>query len=217
MTRSQRSYLPTREVSPYRRRPLLVLRRIWPHVFQLAQEIQDGVNRDSWSLPSSASRLRRIPKQFGKLQVPSHCEVSSLRTSWICTSISRFSPSLVSLSVSLIGVFSTVAALVDSGATMNFINERIVATSNLETEPCTPTRVLLADGRTLAHSNRQVMLKFTIAGVTQTQTFFVAPIGVHSIILGMPWLEYPNPMIDWRLKTVQIGSNVPSSLSQSYA
>jgi len=100
---------------------------------------------------------------------------------------------------------------------MNFINERVVATLGLETEPCAPTRVLLADGRTLAHSNRQVMLKFTIAGVTQTQTFFVAPIGVHSIILGMPWLEYPNPTIDWRLKTVQIGSNVPSSSSQSYA
>ena len=69
---------------------------------------------------------------------------------------------------------------------MNFINERIVASLGLETEPCTLTRVVLADGRTLAHSNHQVTLKLSIAGVIQTQTFLVAPIGVHSIILGMP-------------------------------
>ena len=98
---------------------------------------------------------------------------------------------------------------------MNFINERIVASLGLETEPCAPTRVVLADERTLAHSNRQVTLKFSIAGVIQTQTFLVAPIGVHSIILGRPWLEYSNPTIDWRLKTVQLGSNVLSSSSPS--
>ena len=45
------------------------------------------------------------------------------------------------------------------------------------------------------------------------QTFLVAPIGIHSIILSMPWLEYTNPTIDWRLKTVQLGSNVISSSS----
>ena len=100
---------------------------------------------------------------------------------------------------------------------MNFINERIVASLGLETEPCAPTRVVLADGRTLAHSNRQVTLKFSIAGVIQTQTFLVAPIDIHSIILGMPWLEYTNPTIDWRLKTVQLGSNVLSSSSPSHS
>jgi len=83
---------------------------------------------------------------MGKLQVPSHYEVSSLRTAWIHTSISHFSSSLVCLSVFLIGLFSTIVALIDSGATMNFINERIVASLGLKTEPCAPTRVLLADG-----------------------------------------------------------------------
>ena len=57
------------------------------------------------------------------------------------------------------------------------------------------------------------MLKFRIAGNVQTQTFLIAPIDVHSIILGMPWLEYTNPTIDWRLKTVQFDS---SSSSQSH-
>ena len=55
----------------------------------------------------------------------------------------------------------------------------------LDTQPCSPVQVILADGRTLVHSSRQVTLEFTIAGVPQTQTFLVAPIGVHSMILGM--------------------------------
>ena len=33
----------------------------------------------------------------------------------------------------------------------------------------------------------------------------------------MPWLEYTNPTIDWRLKTVQLGSNVLSSSSPSHS
>ena len=69
---------------------------------------------------------------------------------------------------------------------MNFINERIVVSLGLETEPCAPTRIVLMDGRTFAHSNRQVTLKFSIAGVIQTQTFLVTPIDIHLIILGMP-------------------------------
>src|SRR5204863_6203857 len=36
----------------------------------------------------------------------------------------------------------------------------------------------------------------------QMQTFYVAPIGMHSMILGMPWLESVNPVIDWRRKTI---------------
>ena len=98
---------------------------------------------------------------------------------------------------------------------MNFINERIVASLGLKTEPCAPTHVVLANEQTLAHSNHQVTPKFSIARVIQTQTFLVAPIRVHSIILSMPWLKYTNPMIDWRLKTVQLGSNVLSSSSPS--
>ena len=96
---------------------------------------------------------------------------------------------------------------------MNFINEHIVASLGLKTEPCAPTHFVLADGRTLAHSNRQGTLKFSIAKVIQIQTFLVAPIGIHSIIFGILWLEYTNPTIDWRLKTVQLGSNVLSSSS----
>jgi hypothetical protein len=136
-----------------------------------------------------------------------------LRTAWLRTSISRFSSNLIHLSVSLIGHSSTIPALVDCGSTLNFINENLVSTLRLNTEQCASTQVVLADGRILAHSNRQVTLKISIAGIPQTHTFLVAPIGVHSLILGMPWLEDTNPAINWKLKSVQFDPNVSSSSS----
>jgi len=120
----------------------------------------------------------------------------------ISASLTRFTHKLVYLSVSLIGFSRTVQALVDSGATLNFIHEALVANLGLITQSCPPIKVRLADGRILTHTNRKVTLNFTIAGVRQMQTFYVAPIGMHSMILGMPWLESVNPVIDWRRKTI---------------
>ena len=119
------------------------------------------------------------------------------------TSLSKPSGNLLYLSVFLSGFSSTVAALIDSGATLNFIHDHIVSLLHLPTEPCPPIQVSTADGRILSHSNRQVTLDLTIAGAPQRHTFLVAPIGVHTMILGMPWLEQTNPSIDWRRKTVE--------------
>ena len=125
-----------------------------------------------------------------------------MRKARISTSLSKPSGNLLYLSVFISGFSSTIAALIDSGASLNFIHEHIVSLLQIPTEPCTPVRVALADGRILTHSNRQVTLNVTIAGIPQRHTFFVAPIGIHTMILGMPWLEHINPLIDWRLKKV---------------
>ena len=124
------------------------------------------------------------------------------------------SSNLITLSANLTAHSSVLQALIDSGATLNFINEWIVTQLNLKTEPCPSTRVTLADGRLLTHSARQVTLEYTVAGVSQLDTFLVAPIGDHSLILGMPWLERVNPRIDWRIKSVD-ADNFPSSPSSS--
>src|SRR5204862_4683990 len=108
---------------------------------------------------------------------------------------------LVHLSVSILA--SCLQAMIDSGATLNFIHEFIVQQLSLKTTPCQTTRVTLADGRVLTHATRQVTLRYHIANVPQEDTFLVAPIGDHSIILGMPWLERVNPQMDWPTKTVQ--------------
>ena len=120
----------------------------------------------------------------------------------ISASLTHANPKLVYLPVSLTAVSRTVQALIDSGATLNFIHEALVASLGLVTKSCPPVKVRLADGRILTHANRQVTLKFTVAGIPQTQTFYVAPIGQHSIILGMPWLESLNSRIDWYHKMI---------------
>jgi hypothetical protein len=103
--------------------------------------------------------------------------------------------------------------LIDSGATLNFINEWIVNQLKLKTEPCPSTHITLTDGRLLTHSARQVTLKYTVAGVAQRDIFLVAPIGDHSLILGMPWLERVNPRINWRVKSVDTSDFFHSSTS----
>ena len=154
-------------------------------------ELSQGPARlgDPQALPSWTSAWlgrAKLTSSLAQLDLLPSLEVNNLWTAWIHTSVSRFLSSPVCLSVFLIGFFSTIVALIDLGTTMNFINERIVATLGFETEPCAPTRVVLADGRTLAHSNHQVTLKFSITGVIQMQIFLVVPIGIYLIIFGMP-------------------------------
>src|ERR1700732_498280 len=61
------------------------------------------------------------------------------------------SSNLVTLSASITAYSSVLQVLIDSGATLNFINEWIVTQLKLKTEPCPSTRVTLADGRLLTH------------------------------------------------------------------
>jgi len=99
---------------------------------------------------------------------------------------------------------SPTPALVDSGATLNFLHEDTVDTLRIDTQPCPPIEVMVVDGRPLPTKiQRQVTLDFTKHDETYQETFYVAPIGVHSMILGMPWLEHANPDIDWPTKTAK--------------
>jgi hypothetical protein len=88
----------------------------------------------------------------------------------------------------------------------------IVRQLGLVCQPCQPVRITVADGRVLPHSNRQTTFKYTIAGVPQEDTFLVAAIGDHSIILSMPWLERVNPSINWQTKEVSFDPPQPKEV-----
>jgi hypothetical protein len=106
---------------------------------------------------------------------------------------------MVSLNAPLHAV---VKALVDSGASINIIHEAIVTRLNLEKRPCKfPVKLTVADGHKMKPCDHYVTLNFTIDGLQQSEDFIVAPIGVHPMILGMPWLQKHNPSIDWRNRT----------------
>src|SRR5271155_2874868 len=63
-----------------------------------------------------------------------------------------------------------------------------------------PMKALNVDGT----KNKRGMIKqyidlsFTINGKSQTQRLFLAGLGKQRIILGFPWLQEQNPIINWR-------------------
>jgi Reverse transcriptase (RNA-dependent DNA polymerase)/gag-polyprotein putative aspartyl protease len=159
---------------------------------------------------ANANHTSSSPQLAGKRSVSGSPEVAPLRHAQLSTSLSRINPRLVHLPVLLTRYRNLVQSLVDSGAILNFIHEALVERLRLQTQLSSPVQVTVANGDILTHANRTVTLKFTIAGIPQEETFLVAPIGIHSIILGMPWLEKMNPQIDWPTKVVQFNDLTPN-------
>ena len=62
--------------------------------------------------------------------------------------------------------------------------------------------VIIVNGTKLHHANHVVILKFTLTGVEHQETFLVTPLSSNQMILGMPWLEQVNPLINWKLRTL---------------
>ena len=94
---------------------------------------------------------------------------------------------------------------------MNVIHKALVSDLNISTYPCAPVRLLDASGRTLAFCHRKVHL--TLANTPSDQEFLVAPIGVHPMILGMPWLETANPVIDWKRRYIRLSDDNVSDVA----
>jgi len=103
----------------------------------------------------------------------------------------------VSASISTPSSPSVYCALVDSGATINLIHKSVVSFLGLTVEPHLGLLATLADGKTVLSCSCYVSLSYTIAEIPYSGTFFVAPLRAQSLILGMPYLERENPVIDW--------------------
>ncbi|CCO37399.1 hypothetical protein RSOLAG1IB_11628 [Rhizoctonia solani AG-1 IB] len=56
---------------------------------------------------------------------------------------------------------------------------------------------------------KKVALQFRYDNRTMTHEFLVSPIGQHSAILGIKWLEKEQPEIDWSLR--QLSFPIPQS------
>lgn len=87
-------------------------------------------------------------------------------------------------------VHTLARALVDSGATRNFISERFVERHQLQTSSSSsPMNVALADGKRLV-ANRLVAMTLDFGKYQYTDEVHVLPLGVAAdVILGMPWLQ----------------------------
>ena len=95
-------------------------------------------------------------------------------------------------------------ALLDSGATNNFVNQRTVNCLHISTRRLEKPRILYNVDKTENKSGQithYVNLEITRGTQVQVQRFYVANLGTDHFILGFPWLYEFNPEIDWRQHT----------------
>ena len=95
-------------------------------------------------------------------------------------------------------------ALLDSGATDNFIDQRTVDRLHISMRHLTKTRILYNVDRTKNKSGRithYIDLEITRGTQIRVQRFYIANLGTDRFILGFPWLYEFNPDIDWRQHT----------------
>ena len=122
---------------------------------------------------------------------------------------------LLYLPVSFVSLPATLRALVDCGSSINIIHESVVSSYKLLVRPCVGPKVTLADGKTTLYCDSYVTLSYIVAGIPCRDTFFIASIGAQAMILGMPFLERVNPVIDWVKKTLEPRPVPPLSVPSS--
>jgi hypothetical protein len=98
-------------------------------------------------------------------------------------------------------------ALVDSGATNNFIHPRFAERMRLETQKLTqPRKIWNIDG-TLNKGGlltEYIDLDVQTKGIHKEMRFLVTNLGGEDIILGYPWLSTFEPQITWKTATINV-------------
>lgn len=92
-------------------------------------------------------------------------------------------------------------ALLDSGATTNFINENFVWKHHICTHKLPSPRPLFNVDGTLNKAgtvNSYASLKLTIREHTEQIPFTIMDIGSDNAIIGLTWLRQYNPIINWK-------------------
>ena len=89
---------------------------------------------------------------------------------------------------------TSVLAMIDTGATRDFVSRALVKEKNLRTIPApSPLEVTVADGKKLV-ADRMVILTLAFQGYKYTKPMHVLPLGVTAtVILGAPFLEEISP------------------------
>jgi hypothetical protein len=104
-----------------------------------------------------------------------------------------------------------IKALVDSGATDNFIHLNFVKRMGLgQRELDKPKNIYNIDNTTnkLGQITHYLSLAVTMAGKTQEMRFLITDIGREDVLLGYPWLSTYEPCFSWKHGTID-ESNLP--------
>ena len=96
-------------------------------------------------------------------------------------------------------IHSDVNALIDSGATENFISLELVEHFWIPTLDIKPRVIRNVDGTSnqMGKVIKAVILNVQYKGQRTAHTFYVITLGDDHMLLGMPFLAATNPDIDW--------------------
>jgi hypothetical protein len=96
-------------------------------------------------------------------------------------------------------------ALIDSGATNNFMNPRFAERMHLGTKNLAEPRQIWNIDRTLNKGGfltKYIDLDMETKGVHKQMRFLITDLGTEDIIFGYPWLSMFEPRITWRTTTI---------------
>ncbi|TPX41096.1 hypothetical protein SeMB42_g05735 [Synchytrium endobioticum] len=99
-------------------------------------------------------------------------------------------------------------ALVDSGATRSFIGQRFATKHKIPTTLIEkPQKLILADGRACSSVTRKTeRMILQIGKHTEGIALAVFDTKHYDMILGLDWLTFHNPTIDWETRQIQFDS-----------
>jgi len=87
-------------------------------------------------------------------------------------------------------------AMLDTGATANFIHQDLVKKHRIQMIPWqNPLTTKDVHGRILAIVDEQAIFRLWTRSHIETIIMDIMPTGQHSLILGMPWMETHDPWI----------------------
>ena len=103
-------------------------------------------------------------------------------------------------------------ALIDCGAEGLFVNG-VISHKWRRSILSKPIKVRNVDGTFNEGGSikEKCLINFTINRRTMTEWFYVTTLGDQNLILGLPWLEKYNPIIDWKEKTLEFRSSPEES------
>ncbi|OWZ00715.1 hypothetical protein PHMEG_00028036 [Phytophthora megakarya] len=113
---------------------------------------------------------------------------------------------------------AAVSAFVDSGASFNAVDARVVERLGLSVTDCSkPLELTLGMNNKVLIPRRVVSLEIKLTGfpVYRTEAFVMTIPEQKNALLGMPWLEEVNPEIDWKNRLIKFrGSEASTDFRQ---